>query len=248
MTWIKLDDKCPRHPKVAGLSDRAFRWWILALCYASEFLTDGVLPEAFLRGVPKPTRAELMASSLWRVDGDRIVVHDYLSHQTSKADVERERARNRQRRTGGTKPVQHAPVATSEPGRTVEKPRPENREQRSDSEADTDPPAQNAGGARVRGGQIMSPAEYERLKAFNAYVGERLRVPHKLHGDFVAELGGPEPDTALRAFYAVVDEEISISGESINPNVWKWLNARFQPWKASRAGDVEMAKFLAGEV
>lgn len=105
MTWIKLDDKCPRHPKIDGLSDRAFRVWVQALCYASEFLTDGVLPAAFLRAVPAKVRGELTAAGLWLVRDDQIAIHDYLTHQSGKADVERERERSRQRRAGRKPPA-----------------------------------------------------------------------------------------------------------------------------------------------
>ena len=42
-TFIKLDDTTPDHPKVDGLSNAAFRAWIEALCYCSEYLTDGVI-------------------------------------------------------------------------------------------------------------------------------------------------------------------------------------------------------------
>ena len=100
MTWIKLNDNVPRHPKIAGLSHLAFRWWINSLCYASEFLTDGVLPDVFLRTVPTKVQEELIRRGLWRCTGGTTAVHDYLEHQTSKATVEQERRRNRDRRTG----------------------------------------------------------------------------------------------------------------------------------------------------
>jgi len=92
MTWIKLNDNTPRHPKVAGLSDRAFRVWIQSLCYASEFLTDGVLPPVFVNTVPSKVRAELFAAGLWCINGGGgISIHDYLGHQSSKDEVTRRR-------------------------------------------------------------------------------------------------------------------------------------------------------------
>jgi len=87
MTWIKLDDKCPRHPKVDGLSDRAFREWVHGICYASAYLTDGVLPHTFLRGVPAKVRAELVAAGLWMARDEQMVIHDYLTHQRSKDEI-----------------------------------------------------------------------------------------------------------------------------------------------------------------
>lgn len=97
MTWIKLDDKAPRHPKVASLTDRAFRWWIMALCYASEFLTDGILPPIFWKRVPKNDRKELTGSGLWEFDDPNLRIHDYLGHQSSKEDVNAEKQRNREK-------------------------------------------------------------------------------------------------------------------------------------------------------
>lgn len=93
MTWIKLNDNVPRHPKVARLSDRAFRRWIQGICYASEFLTDGVLPEAFLCTVSHRDLTELVEAGLWRVPEDgRVLIHDYLDHQSSKEVVSQRRA------------------------------------------------------------------------------------------------------------------------------------------------------------
>ena len=100
MAWIKLDDKAPRHPKIAGLSDRAFRAWVSALCYASEFLTDGILPVAFLVTVRRVVQEELILAGLWRVNTDQLVaIHDYLDHQRDKVSVRRERARNAERQS-----------------------------------------------------------------------------------------------------------------------------------------------------
>jgi len=119
MAWIKLDHNVPRHPKIAGLSDRAFRWWIAGLCYASEFLTDGALPNVFIATVPRKAWEELIGADLWYVDDvGRLLIHDYLKHQTSKATIELERRRNRDRRTAGT------PAGPPE-----KKPRPEGRRQ-----------------------------------------------------------------------------------------------------------------------
>ena len=44
MAWIKIDDSFPDHPKVIGLSDKAFRIHIEGLCYSGRFLTDGLIP------------------------------------------------------------------------------------------------------------------------------------------------------------------------------------------------------------
>lgn len=110
--------------------------------------------------------------------------------------------------------------------------------------SDFSPPPKNGGGAR--GGSVVSPIEFEKLQRFNAYVGARLRVPHKLHGDFVAALGGDEPDAVLRRWYAEIDAELEQTREGIVPDVWKWLEARFKPWAVERSTSAAMDAWVKG--
>ena len=92
----------------------------------------------------------------------------------------------------------------------------------------------------------MSPIEFEKLQRFNAYVGARLRVPPKLPGDFVAALGGDEPDAVLRRWYAEIDAELEQTREGIVPDVWKWLEARFKPWAVERSTSAAMDAWVKG--
>lgn len=94
-------------------------------------------------------------------------------------------------------------------------------------------------------GVILSSKEFEKQKRYNAYIGARLRIPHKLHGDFVAALGGESPDKTLRAWYATVDEEIERTREAIVPDVWKFMERRFKAWATTQATDAEWAAFDA---
>lgn len=87
-TYIRLHDGMPDHPKIAGLSDAAFRLQVEALCYCSRYLTDGHLPAAILRKLgTEDALAELIDAGLIDVDGDRHTMHDYLSHQRSADEV-----------------------------------------------------------------------------------------------------------------------------------------------------------------
>ena len=100
MTWAKLDDGFPEHPKVIGLSDAAFRTHVAAICYAARNLTDGHIPAAALlavsRGKPKAV-AELHAAGVWHENGgEGYIIHDYLEYNPSKERVERERERKRE--------------------------------------------------------------------------------------------------------------------------------------------------------
>lgn len=97
MTWVRFDDLTDEHPKVAALSDRGFRWWFRALCYASRHLTDGALPVGFLMRVPAKVSDELKAAGLWKHDGRSLTIHDYLTYQPSKASVTERRKKTADR-------------------------------------------------------------------------------------------------------------------------------------------------------
>jgi hypothetical protein len=90
---------------------------------------------------------------------------------------------------------------------------------------------------------VMSPLEFAKAQERCAYVGARLQVPRKLHGDFRRALGGTDPDARLQTWYAEVDEEIERTGESIVPDVFKWLEQRFKPWATDRAVSDELERF-----
>lgn len=100
MTWVRIDDTFPEHPKVVGLSAAAFRLHVTAICYASRNLTDGYVPRGALRalGGTKQRVAELVKAGLW--DGGGATgwqLHDYLDYNRSRGDVEDERRAARSR-------------------------------------------------------------------------------------------------------------------------------------------------------
>lgn len=88
-TFIKLHDGMPEHPKVDGLSDRAFRALIESWCWCSRQLSDGYVPIKTWkkRVTPKVTRELTEAGLVEPVEGG-FQMHDYLEHQRSKAQVE----------------------------------------------------------------------------------------------------------------------------------------------------------------
>lgn len=98
MTWVKLDDGFPDHPKVLRLSDAAFRLHVSALCYSGRYLTDGVIAkEVVWRIGDEKAVPQLVKNGLWIVEGDHYRIHDYLAHQSSKVQVEAEKQANRER-------------------------------------------------------------------------------------------------------------------------------------------------------
>jgi hypothetical protein len=102
VSTIEFDNRAPENIKIVVVSDRAFRLWFNACCYCNRNLTDGRVPAALIQGLSvtatKRTVGELLnASLLERLDGDTFLVHDYLDHNPSRADVEEERRRSRER-------------------------------------------------------------------------------------------------------------------------------------------------------
>lgn len=108
MAWAKIDDQFPEHEKVSGLSDRAFRLHVAALCYCARNLTDGALTAKAVKVVAavidmtRPARyvTELVNAGLWVCDGDDHRIHDYAEFNPTADEVreQRRQATERQRR------------------------------------------------------------------------------------------------------------------------------------------------------
>ena len=96
---VRFDHKAPWHPKVIGLTDRAFRAWIKAICYCDQHLTNGTLDAVQWRilGATKRALEELRVAGLVEED---LSLHDYLTYQDSRdqALLRRGRGAERQRR------------------------------------------------------------------------------------------------------------------------------------------------------
>ena len=105
MTTPKKDDRpgilvaheMVDHPKVAPLSDAAFRLLIRAWSYCSRLETDGRIPDVIWRGMaPAKVRAELMAPPIIMPTSTPLVIqeagfvecHDYLAHQRASDEIE----------------------------------------------------------------------------------------------------------------------------------------------------------------
>jgi hypothetical protein len=102
MTWARLDDLLPVHPKVRALTDAAFRLYICAICWSNQHLTDGHVPAGQLRylsDVRRPLQCaeQLITAGLWEPNGDGWMIHDYLDYQASADKVRQDRDAKRQR-------------------------------------------------------------------------------------------------------------------------------------------------------
>jgi hypothetical protein len=101
MTWVKIDDTFPDHPRVVGLTDAAFRTHVAGLCYSARYLTDGSIPTSALRSIgTRKAATELEEAGLWARSDHGWLIRDYLDYNPSRADVEgkREAARVRMAR------------------------------------------------------------------------------------------------------------------------------------------------------
>jgi hypothetical protein len=99
MAWVRIHDGAMSHPKILGLSDRAFRVWVRGLSYCQMHLTDGVIPRAAagVIGATVKSATELNAARLWTQMGDGWCVHDYLDWNDAKDTIQNKRDVGRQR-------------------------------------------------------------------------------------------------------------------------------------------------------
>lgn len=131
MSWVKIDDSHPDHPKIMALGPLRREAGFLnleALCYSARLLTDGRLPAGVVKGYPRRLVAALVRVGLWEQLGDGdVLIHDYLVYQPSRATIlaQRETTRLRVaglRRNAGSTRVQPAvvtPAVTPLPSRPL---------------------------------------------------------------------------------------------------------------------------------
>lgn len=94
--WARLDDGFPDHPKILGLSDRAFRTHVEGICYAARMLTDGLVPRSAVR--KRAGAVELVERGVWLAATDGYLIHDFLEYQRSREQVMAERQAATERR------------------------------------------------------------------------------------------------------------------------------------------------------
>src|SRR5438045_1471987 len=99
MTWARLDDSFYRNRKVRGLSDKEFRFYVNALSYCADQLTDGELDHEAIgevgrvSGISRPLRIvqELLAKGMvsGRATGRKpcVSIPDYGDYNPTKAEV-----------------------------------------------------------------------------------------------------------------------------------------------------------------
>src|SRR3990167_3482005 len=110
MTWVKLDDGFPEHPKVAALSDAAFRAHVAGLCYAARNLTDGLIPPLIVKQLTTPRILTELKAAVWQESSDGIRIHDFLAYNPNRASVLAKRAADSVRKSSGNATESNRPV------------------------------------------------------------------------------------------------------------------------------------------
>jgi hypothetical protein len=109
--WLKLDDGLPEHPKFVALPDTAKWLWIVGLCYAGRYLTDGYIPDRALNTRQRGQARHLEAARLWirHPDNHGWLIHAYLEYNPSREHVETERRRRQEAGRKGAEKRWHVP-------------------------------------------------------------------------------------------------------------------------------------------
>lgn len=104
MGWARLSDDFWGHPKLARVSDAAFRAWVCALAWSAAYETDGRVTASDFRVIrPRITRKSLAKLTAELVDAglldpvtdspDAWDIHDFLAFNPSRAELEVGRTR-----------------------------------------------------------------------------------------------------------------------------------------------------------
>ncbi|MCT1685479.1 hypothetical protein [Pseudoglutamicibacter cumminsii] len=99
MAWFKVDDNFYDHPKVDSLTLEAVGVWLLCGTYAARHLTDGHIAtrRAYRMGATEDTISELVEAGLWVETLGGYQFHEWDLYQPTRAAVEAERAKARER-------------------------------------------------------------------------------------------------------------------------------------------------------
>lgn len=99
MPWFKVDDTLSGHPKARQAGLPAMGLWVVCGSYASQYLTEGFVPDWFVTSWPqgKKLAARLVDAGLWDAIDDGWIFHQWGERQPTKEQVEAERASTRER-------------------------------------------------------------------------------------------------------------------------------------------------------
>lgn len=106
MSWFKLDDKSWGNAKVVDVGNAAWGAMCRMGAYASDHLTDGVIPASIVVLIASVEETDRLVSAgmLMRSTNGSFEIHDYLQYNPSAKEVRKIRkSRSESGRIGGTK-------------------------------------------------------------------------------------------------------------------------------------------------
>lgn len=109
--WARIDVNFLRHPQVSRLKASDQLGYLSLILYAQEHETDGHIPASCLRWCDvKPAQVRAMVTAgLLTEDAEGWMIDGFLNHQRSRADMDAERDKARQRMQAARK-AKSAPI------------------------------------------------------------------------------------------------------------------------------------------
>lgn len=103
--YFTMTNEYPRHRKIRGLSDAAFRLHVTLIALANEETRDGLVSDGDLLSKGAKPKRELMAAGLVVALPDgTFALHDYLKHQKSAEEIAAYKSEQKERgQRGGIK-------------------------------------------------------------------------------------------------------------------------------------------------
>ena len=96
--YFTMTNEYPRHRKIRGLTDAAFRLHVTLMALANEEKRDGLVSDSDLMSKGAKVKKELITADLVEACADgTFVLHDYLKHQNSAEEMEAYQATQKER-------------------------------------------------------------------------------------------------------------------------------------------------------
>lgn len=106
--YFVLTNEYPRHRKIRGLSDKAFRLHVTLLGICNEDRNDGIIGKHDLDMLGhKPGKELLDAGLVHKLEAGDYRMHDYLRHQNSATEIAELTSQNKEAGAVGGKKSAH---------------------------------------------------------------------------------------------------------------------------------------------
>lgn len=97
MSWVRIDDVAPEHPKLLQVGAQSAWLWLCGIAYCNRQKSrDGFIPEAKVKllypGLGPKEAKRLTATGLWEATPGGYLVHDYGIYQVHDYDLSAKRA------------------------------------------------------------------------------------------------------------------------------------------------------------